>query len=405
VTVHVSPIRNAAGTVTGLMAAIRDITERKRAEEALRAAARAKDEFLAMLGHELRNPLGAIAGAAGVLDRKGAPNAHAQQARAVIGRQVQHLSRLVDDLLDVTRVSSGKVALSLRRLDLAELVTGVLGAWRTSGRLDHHEVSLEVTPAWIDADEARMEQIVANLMGNALKYTPPGGRVVVRVRPEGEVAVLEVADTGVGIPADLIGRVFDAFVQGERALDRSQGGLGLGLSLVKALVDRHDGSVQASSPGPNQGAVFTVRLPRRDPAQPRAVPSTAGAGTTPHRRVLVIEDNEDSREMLSVALQLAGHEVHSAPDGPGGLALIAAVSPDVALIDVGLPGMDGYEVARRIRADRGDDGILLIAITGYGQAEDRRRARAAGFDAHLTKPVAPERLLEAIAAAAAGPAR
>jgi CheY-like chemotaxis protein len=270
-----------------------------------------------------------------------------------------------------------------------------MAGWRTAGRFDRHDVSVDAAPVWVDADGARIEQVLANLVGNALKYTPPGGRVGVRAGPDGQWALLEVTDTGAGIPAKLIDRVFDPFVQGERALDRSQGGLGLGLALVKSLVGMHDGSVRASSPGAGKGATFTVRLPRVPAA---ARPPQLAAPVPPARlRVLVIEDNEDAREMLELVLAQVGHEVHAAPDGPRGVELASAVAPDVALVDVGLPGLDGYEVARRIRAQAGN-GVRLIAITGYGQAEDRRRAEDAGFDAYLTKPVAPDRLLEVIAA-------
>ena len=370
-----------------------DITERRRAEEALRAADRAKDQFLAMLGHELRNPLGSIAGAVNVLDIVGNADETAERARAVIGRQVQHLSRLVDDLLDVSRVTTGKVVLDRRPLALAELVADVLSGWRAAGRLDRHDVSAHVSPIWVDADETRLQQVVSNLLGNALKYTPASGGVAVRVAADGDSALLEVADTGIGIPPELLERLFDPFVQGERALDRAQGGLGLGLTLVKALVELHGGTVQARSPGRGQGSALTVRLRRiAAPAVPGA-PALPG-GPAPRRcRVLVVEDHDDAREMLRVLLTLAGHEVDEAADGPTGLDLALTVRPDVALIDVGLPGLDGYEVARRIRRGAGGTSILLVAVTGYGQAEDRQRALDAGFDAHLTKPISPEQLV------------
>jgi CheY-like chemotaxis protein len=274
----------------------------------------------------------------------------------------------------------------------------VMSTWRTAGRFDGHHVSVHAMPVWIEGDAARMEQVLANLVGNALKYTAAGDRVTVRVVPDDEAAVLEVSDSGVGIASALVDRVFESFVQGERGLDRSQGGLGLGLSVVKALVERHGGTVHASSPGPGKGAVFTARLPRASPvAQPRAPHARPAAPVTP-RRILVIEDNEDAREMLRMALELAGHEVHAAPDGPSGVALAARMSPELVLVDVGLPGMDGYEVARRIRSVPGGKTMRLIAVTGYGQAQDRRRAEEAGFDLHLTKPVAAERLAEVIAA-------
>jgi signal transduction histidine kinase/ActR/RegA family two-component response regulator len=366
-------------------------------EESLQRADRAKDEFLAMLGHELRNPLGAIAGAVGVLELGGQGDEAAARARAVIGRQVQHLSRLVDDLLDVSRVTTGKVVLSLKPLDLAGVVADWIGGSRASGRLDNHQVGIEIAPVWIHADETRMEQVVQNLVGNALKYTPAGGRIHVRVAADGDEAVLEIADTGIGIPPELLVSIFDPFVQGDQDPDRAQGGLGLGLTLVKALTELHGGTVRAESPGPGKGSVFTVRLPRiAAPGPPPGRTAVSGAPRARRRRILVIEDNADAREMLRMLLALAGHEVHEAADGPAGLVVARTVAPDVALIDVGLPALDGYEVARRLRAAEEGKAMRLIAITGYGQADDRERARQAGFDAHLTKPVSPERLAAAM---------
>ena len=391
------PFRDADGRILKWFGTSTNVETRKRAEESLQRADRAKDEFLAMLGHELRNPLGAIAGGVRVLEAVGKDDETAERARAVISRQVQHLSKMVDDLLDVSRVTTGKVILTRGPLDLAALVADAISGWRASGRLERHELLLEVSPAWIDADETRMEQVVSNLVGNALKYTLGGGRVVVRVLEDGDEVVLEVEDAGIGIPSNLLDSIFDLFVQGERASDRAQGGLGLGLTLVKILVELHGGTVRARSPGPGKGSVFTVRLPRI------TVPARAGRAAPAdrlgvlRRRILVVEDNEDSREMLRVLLTLAGHEVHEAADGPAGLDLARKVTPDVALIDVGLPGLDGYEVARRLRAADEGGAVRLIAITGYGQAEDRQRALEAGFHAHLTKPVSPERLATAMA--------
>ncbi len=362
------------------------------------AAGAAKDQFLAMLGHELRNPLGAIAGAVGVLNVLGGPDERAKRARDVIGRQVQHLSRLVDDLLDVTRVTTGKVRLATRPLDLGELVSDLAATWRAASRFDRHEVVVTTAPAWVNGDETRIEQVVGNLLENALKYTPGGQRVMVRVRPEAGTAVLEVEDTGIGIPSHMLATVFDLFVQGDRALDRTQGGLGLGLTLVKALVVMHGGTVEAWSDGPGRGTVFTVRLPLVPVplGHPNAVPAIGAPADSARCRVLLVEDNADSREMLRMALALAGHEVHEAADGPAGIELATAVAPDVALIDVGLPGMDGYDVARHIRRTERGRTIRLVAVTGYGQVEDQLRAMDAGFDAHLTKPVMPERLLAVV---------
>lgn len=270
ISLSVSPVKNAEGRIIGAAKVARDITDRKRSEEALRAANRAKDQFLAMLGHELRNPLGAIAAALAVLNVVGHETEHAENARAVIGRQVQHLSRLVDDLLDVSRVTTGKLVLTRRPLDLAELVSNAMNTWRLSGRFERHKVTADVSPAWLDADETRMEQILSNLVGNALKYTPAGGHVAIRVAPDDEAAVLEVADTGMGIPSNLIHKIFDLFMQDDRALHRSEGGLGVGLTLVKALVEIHGGTVEARSDGPGKGSVFIVRLPRgRAGASPR----------------------------------------------------------------------------------------------------------------------------------------
>ena len=359
-------------------------------------ASRAKDEFLAMLGHELRNPLGAIAGASGVL-KLGAQEAAAERARAVIDRQVQHLSRLVDDLLDVGRLTSGKVRLNRQPMELGELVTSAMNEWRMAGRFARHQISAQVVPVWIDADEARIEQVLGNLIGNALKFTPAGGSVSVRLAREHDTALLQVADTGAGIPPNLGDKIFELFVQGERGLDRAQGGLGIGLTLVKTLVGLHGGTVAATSEGPGHGSVFTIRIPSIDP--PVAAPATAAAPTTTvrRRRILVVEDNDDAREMLRVQLTLAGHDVHEAADGPTAVDAATALTPDIALIDIGLPGFDGYEVARRIRAGTVGKSVRLIALTGYGQADDVLRAADAGFDGQLTKPASAERLSAAIA--------
>jgi CheY-like chemotaxis protein len=317
----------------------------------------------------------------------------------VINRQVQHLARLVDDLLDVSRVTSGKVLLVREPTSLAELAAGTIANWRASGRFARHQVSLETTPVWVDADPTRLDQMVGNLLANALKYTPAGGAVAVRVRPEADSALLEVEDTGAGIPPELLGKVFDLFVQGESTLDRSQGGLGIGLTLTRALVQMHGGTIEARSAGPGRGAIFTMRLPRIPEPARRAVSAATPSGVQAPRRILIIEDNGDAREMLRAQLERAGHEVHAAADGPAGVEAAAAARPDVVLIDVGLPGFDGFEVARRIRAAAWGQSMRLVALTGYGQADDRRQALAAGCDLHVTKPVMPERLAEILAGA------
>ena len=383
-----------------------DVRERARAErerdalmareQAARADAeatsRSKDEFLAMLAHELRNPLGAIAAAVHVLRVVTPADDRGQQARAVIERQTAHLTRLVDDLLDVARVTSGRVVLAPRPLDLGTLVRDLTGTFRASGRMDQHDVVVDAAEAWIVADPVRIEQVVGNLLDNAIKYTPAGGGIRVAVRNEPGGATLRVADTGAGISPQLLDRVFDLFVQGERTLDRGRGGLGLGLTLVKRLVELHGGTVSAASEGPGRGATFSVTLPAGRPVD-TTPPSPRPPATRP-LRILVVEDHADAREMLGAALGLAGHEVHLASDGPSGVSAAVALRPDAALVDIGLPGFDGYEVARRIRAECPGKSIHLIALTGYGQPEDRRRTVEAGFDDHLVKPVDPVRLAE-----------
>jgi CheY-like chemotaxis protein len=291
----------------------------------------------------------------------------------------------------------GKVALERERVNLAEVITKVLNTWRASGRLERHKVFLEANPVWVDADRARIEQIFSNLLDNAVKFTPPGKRIVVGVRQEeGDSALLRVADEGEGVAADATERIFDLFVQGERGLDRGAGGLGVGLALVKRLTEMHGGAVSATSPGRGQGATFTVALPAvLPPAEQAAAPKRAPRVAP--RRVLIVEDNDDTRQMLHEALAISGHDVREARDGATALTVAAESRPDVALIDIGLPDVDGYEVARRLRAAPGGRRMCLVAITGYGQAEDQRRAYDAGFDAHLTKPVAPERLGQVMA--------
>jgi signal transduction histidine kinase len=384
------------GEPVRLIGVCADVTDRKRVEEALRDADYAKDEFLAMLSHELRNPLAALTTAAHVLRISHPGSAAGTQAREVVERQTSHMVRLVEDLLDVSRVAMGKIALQREALNLAALVSTLVHNWRSAGRLDRHRVVAEGSAAWVHADRDRVEQVIANLLDNAIKFTPDGGNVSLRVSQHGGEVVLRVSDNGRGIPAHALGHVFEPFVQGEHSIDRAAGGLGLGLALVKRLVELHGGTVAAESAGEGSGASFTVRLPavaaprEQPPAASRAQPA-AGA-----RRILVIEDNADAREMLRAALALDGHEVRAAADGAAGLAAVAHARPDVALIDIGLPDIDGYEVARRLRSMVNGARIGLVAVSGYGQAEDQRRALEAGFDAHVTKPVAPERLQEII---------
>jgi signal transduction histidine kinase len=384
---------------------VRDyVSERRRLEDALReradaleAAGRAKDEFLAMLGHELRNPLGAIIVAARILEH---PEERARQTtREVITRQAQHLARLVDDLLDVSRVTLGKVQLRKKPVDLAEAVRRCMTALRTAMDMNQHEIIVETRSVWVEADDTRVDQIIGNLVSNALKYTPAGGRVRVTVTPDDETALINVQDTGIGVEPSLLPRIFDLFVQGEERLERSRGGLGVGLTLVRRLVELHGGSVAAVSPGAGRGTTFTVRLPRiAAPAD--ALPPPASNGDVPGGlEVLVVEDNDDARDMMRHLLLLAGHTVREASDGAMGLAMALDAPPNVAIIDVGLPQLDGFEVARRLRADPRGRAVTLIALTGYGQHETRARALEAGFDAFLVKPLAADELERILTAA------
>ncbi len=360
---------------------------------------RAKDEFLAMLGHELRNPLSAISGAVALMKAPGAKEEHRLHARDVINRQIQHLSRVVDDLLDLSRVMTGKIMLDFKPVELAQATAGCLQAMRASGRAGEHEMTVDLQPVWINGDPTRFEQIVGNLLSNAFKFTPPEGRIELRVAAEGDDAVLKVRDTGVGIPKRLLPHVFDVFVQGDQSLERAKGGLGIGLALVRRLVHLHGGSVRA---GEGRGSTFTVRIPRS--AAPDALGEGGATGSPALRRlrVLVVDDHEDSRTMLRMLLEQAGHEAVEAVDGIDGVQLALSRRPDVAIIDIGLPGINGYEVARRLRALPMSGTIALIALTGYGQDEDRRRALQSGFDRHLVKPVDAERLNQALVEVTAG---
>jgi len=369
-----------------------EVEERRAAER----KSHAKDEFLAMLGHELRNPLSAISSASSLIGVPGAAPDILVRARAIIQRQSRHLSRIVDDLLDLSRAMSGKILLARQPTDLSTLVSSCLETFRATGRTGGYRIGVELAPGWVDGDPTRLEQIVSNLLDNALKYTPGGGSIDISLARNGDDIVLTVRDSGVGIPSELLPQVFDVFVQGAISIDRSQGGLGIGLSLVRRLVELHGGSVAAESAGAGLGSCFMIRLPATQapaPCQDALVPQVDAGKPS----VLLIEDNEDGREMMATMLAAYGHPVFQAADGLQGVSQAQACTPDVALVDIGLPGIDGYEVARRLRADPATHGIRLIALTGYGLLEDQRRVLEAGFDQHLVKPVAIERLLEALA--------
>jgi signal transduction histidine kinase len=397
------------GNVTLLDRPLRPVTMLSAARTALRArrrqydtraelfaqqrAVRERDQFLAMLGHELRNPLSAITMA---LNLEG--DNRLSKYREIVRRQVGHLTRLVDDLLDVSRVTSGKIALRREQVELRGLVKRCISALApnlTNGTT-LQQLNVDGPTVWVLADSVRIEQVVNNLLNNAIKYTAAGGHIDVAVDAEGGQAVVRVRDTGVGLAPEMIHRVFDLFTQVEGTLDRSKGGMGIGLTLVRSLIGLHGGSVSAESAGLGRGSVFTVRLPRlvadsvaldqRAERKSEARRDDSGSVPTQTFDVLIVEDNEDSRELLATILKKRGHKVFTAEDGPSGVEAALARKPRVLLVDIGLPGLDGYGVARKVRAALGRE-VYLVAITGYGQPEDRQRALEAGFDLHLTKPV------------------
>ncbi|HSS48994.1 MAG TPA: ATP-binding protein [Thermoanaerobaculia bacterium] len=382
---------------------VRDLLERQ-AE-----ADRRKDEFLAMLGHELRNPMAAIRNALWVLDQVGSKDEQAIRQRETIQRQTRHLVRMVDDLLDVSRVTLGKIILKRHAVDLREVaercLTDLGMASLAAGK--GLTLTVETQSVTVLGDPVRLEQVLCNLLQNAIKYTPQGGHLTISVQTEGAEGVVRVKDTGIGLSPEMLQTIFEPFAQVESSRQRSEGGLGLGLPLVRSLVALHGGRVEALSAGPARGSEFIVHFPLlrveekprslvRKPAPAARVPQDPGVGL--HLlHVLVVEDNHDGRESLRDLLEIWGHEVTLAEDGPEGVDKALSVHPDVALVDIGLPGLDGNEVARRIRSALGSDEISLIAMTGYGQPEDRRRALQAGFDRYLVKPVDPAILSQLLA--------
>jgi signal transduction histidine kinase/CheY-like chemotaxis protein len=368
---------------------------RMRAEEEIVA----KDHFLAMLGHELRNPLAAISGALALSERHGHGTTTAAEARAVIQRQSGHLSHLIDDLLDVSRMAGGKIALRTQSMDLGEKTRLCLKSLRAAGRTEGHEVKLTTEPVWVNGDPTRLEQVINNLLVNAFKFTPAGGLIEVTVGSHAGEAVLTVKDSGMGMSPELLPHIFEVFVQGSTALDRAQGGLGIGLALARQLVLLHGGTVSATSAGAGQGSTFVVCLPCIAAPPALAAPAQPALPASSQRwlwRILLIEDNDDARHMLSRLLQSEGHEVIEAATATAGLLLAAEQLPDLAIVDIGLPEMTGYEVAEHLRAAAATRNMGLIAMTGYGQEEDRRNALAAGFDFHLVKSVDIYRLLAVV---------
>jgi two-component system, sensor histidine kinase len=367
------------------------------AREAAEEANRVKDEFLAMLGHELRNPLGTISTALHLLTKVDPSTESADKARTIIARQTENLTRIVDDLLDVARLTAGRLTLQKRPTNLAERVSECIDTLGDADHLSRHTIQCETEPVWVDGDPARLSQVITNLLHNAVKFTPPGGAIRISTAARGNEAVLRVEDRGAGIAADVLPRIFDAFVQANATRNRANGGLGVGLSIARRLAELHGGTLEAASEGVGMGSTFTMHLPGIPAPQSAEEPSVPPPVLTTPRRIVIIEDNADAREALRVALEASGHEVFESADGIAGARATLALRPDIALIDIGLPDVDGYEVARTIRSAADGHDVLLVAITGYGQPENRRKSYEAGFDLHLVKPVDFSQLSELIA--------
>ena len=380
-------------------ASLRDVTDRKRAEAALAEAGRRKDEFLAMLAHELRNPLAPIRNAVYLLRARTAPDAPGRDTLDMMDRQVEHMARLLDDLLDVSRVTHGAIRLQKVPLDAGEVIARAVETAGPHVDARRHSLVVEAEPGPhpLHGDLARLVQVVSNLLINAAKYTPDGGRIAVSLRREGNDAVVRVRDNGVGIQPELVPHLFETFAQGARSLARSEGGLGLGLALVRSLTELHGGTVHGRSDGPGKGAEFEVRLPLalpREPAPRPAEPAKTRSATP--LRILVVDDNVDAADSLVQVLELLGHVAEAAYDGPSGVAGAVRYRPDLVFLDIGLPDMDGYAVARALRAAPEAAGARIVALSGYAQDADRARSREAGFDDHLMKPLDSAALVRAL---------
>ena len=419
VALTISPIRNASGVIVGASKIARDISERKaseqaqqrtigelrRAEEALREADRRKDEFLAVLAHELRNPLAPIRYAVAMARKEGRPGTERLQAQAIIERQVEHMGRLLDDLLDVSRITRGTLILRRSTVDLAAVVAAAQESARPLIESRSHALVVQLPGEMLRlvADPVRLAQVLANLLINAAKYTDRGGRIELEARRKGAELIIAVRDNGIGISAEMMPRVFTLFAQASPALERSEGGLGIGLALVRGLLELHGGSVTAHSGGVGQGSEFLVRLPIGNPGDVEGVYETRAPACARAKplRVLVADDNRDSAETCAALLEASGHEVSVAHTGREAFELACRLEPDALLLDIGMPELNGYQLAQRIRGTGWGRQAMLIAITGWGQEQDKRRARAAGFDQHLTKPIDPaglEALLQGAAA-------
>jgi CheY-like chemotaxis protein/two-component sensor histidine kinase len=373
-----------------------DITGRKRVEEALRLADRRKDQFLAMLAHELRNPLAPIRNTVQLLKMQEAIDPTLARSLNVIDRQVSHMARLLDDLLDVARIMQGKITLKIERFELASIVNDAIETTRSLIESRRQELIIlkTATPLWVEGDRVRLAQVLYNLLNNAAKYTGEGGKITLSILREGADAVIEVRDAGIGIAPDILPQIFELFIQADHSLSHSQGGLGIGLTLVRQLVEIHGGTITAASAGIGQGSAFTVRLPAVsiesspiESAQPQsALPMSKF-------RILIVDDYADAAESMAMLLQMEGHDVETADCGMKAIERAQVFHPQVVLLDIGLPDLDGYEVAKRLRMLPETQDAMLIALTGYGRAEDRERSQSAGFNHHLLKPISLGTLL------------
>jgi len=405
--VVITALKDEVGNLRGFSKITRDLTERQKLERAKLQAEvmaelnRRKDEFLAMLSHELRNPLSAITNSLHLQRLRGNEDSLQQQARAVIERQVEQLARLVDDLLDVSRITSGRIRLRKEVVDLRGIVDRGVESVTPLVERRQHELRVTSPPeaVWVHVDPIRIEQVVANLLGNAIKYTEDRGRISVTIQREGQEAVLRVRDNGVGITPDLLPRVFDLFTQSDQTLDRSEGGLGVGLTVVQRLVELHGGRVGVASPGVGHGAEFMIRLPAAEPPADKKAPPTEKTATASPRalRVMVVDDNEDTADTTGLLLRQLGHDIRVYYASEPALQEASVFCPDVVFLDIGLPGINGYEAARQFRQNLIDKNLRLIAVSGYGLEADRQNSQAAGFDEHLIKPVEPRKLQEVLA--------
>lgn len=401
-----APIRCKEGQIVGCVLVFRDITERKQAEDQLRELAanlseanRRKNEFLAVLAHELRNPLAPIRNALQIMRLAEGNGETVKFASEIMERQVDHMVRLVDDLLDLSRISQGRIELRHERVDLSQVLHHAIETIRPSVDQAGHKltVTLPSQPVYLHADPTRLAQVFGNLLSNSCKYSDPGCQISLAVEEQSGEVLVSVKDTGVGIPPEMLSKIFDMFMQVDHSLDRSQGGLGIGLTLVQRLVEMHGGSVSAFSEGKGRGSEFVVRLPILSEAKQPLQPATKEVAARTIRRFLVVDDNRDSAESLAIWLKINGNETHTAFDGLEAVEAAATIRPDVILLDIGLPKLNGYEAARKIRQQPWGKAVVLVALTGWGQEEDRRRSSDAGFDGHLVKPVDFDRLMNVLA--------